>query len=589
MSRKILWILVAPLLIFSIIAYSTFWFIKSGEIKKNIAKFLESTPNVSVQSISSSGFPFYHKIEVDNVNINFSTNVDNHHNINIPKLTSKSAIFSSKADVAIIGDVSIKNSQNKTYFIKFNSTPSIQIVMSGDGISNISNKSDGYKLVDEANETVFYAGNYDLSFNQKGKDIKTTTLQAHFNNMSSFDIFAPISKASTVSKEVKETEMTNEAIAQTDNKSLELPALDLPNEATEEIEVAENVDIKTNRNLEIDLVVKSSTDDKKEIEIHDVAINNISLSSPLYSINAKGTFSNEDEVGNLNIKVNNLDNILVYLRQYISSLTPSDLLNPGEQESSDQGVALEGVANPATVNSNSKTPAQKTVDPIVTKEKVAKNTNPNNTKEVSNITASSEQDPTIIPSQTPDNIIISLISDLAKRNVNTTAEISEFNLVYKSPDITVNDMSINEIFVIISPAVKVLMPAILNKSLVGGNSILLEENTFINDENSQLDDNLDGTIETKEGDTVSTTPSVEESKKLEPVQIPSSKTIDNTKKIEINDVKKVIDEVSKDKAEVKKPSDFGSKIAVKKEQNTNEEVNVDKTINQIPQKSKGAL
>ena len=496
--KRILLIFILPVLIFCLIAYSTFWFIKSGEIKKNITKLIESNPNSSIASIKSSGFPFSNKIVINEVSFEISGPADDKSHIAIPQIIAQSSIFSSEFDIKIIGDIAITNPQNQTHLVTFNANPLIKLFTDGFKVNKISYVDSGYKILDESRIAIFSVGNSTLDLTMEGEDIKTTSLKANFINISGFDMlhfgdkFLNIANEAGAVKtlEVKEipstpevaTPVTNLVASQAvnsdaakttaevattsvvesnpakiaaevkkDEKLPELPVINLPKEVNNQVPISENSQTQdTHRSFAIDATFKSN-----KSKITNIILNNFEIISPLYQINIKGSANavNEANPGlNLNIKIQNFDNILIYLRQYLAAIVPADL----EIKTQEQNIV---------------TLEDKTV--TITQAAVAKKdkNEANKTQIIEAVVPS----PEIIVKPDLDDIIVGAISDIAKKNVKTTEKSAEFDIVANGADFSINNLTVGEIMIMFQPALEVLMPILIK------NTAIIDEKAILGD------------------------------------------------------------------------------------------------------------
>ncbi len=448
MAKKIILRALLPILVFILVLYSVFWFIKSGEIKKNIKEVLEFHPSSSVGSLSSTGFPLSHKIEINNIDLKFDNQISGDHLI-INKVTAQAKVFSNEFDANIVGDIIIKTSNGTDNTIKFNKEPELKFTVSDYKINQISYLDDGYKLLDQAGNTIFYTGSSELNLDIASKgDLKSTSFKANFSNVSSFDIFTlgdVIEVAANDEEEKITQDLDREATTTdraTDNNDAkeevakekdELPTLSNPNKVAQKDNDTKDLKIKTNRNLIIDLKVDSILDKKTKLpEVQDVAINNLELFSPLFKINVSGGvkyLAKPNQTTDLVVKIKNIDNILIYIRKFISSLIPSSL----------EIVDANSVANLD----------QEPVIDLDTKE--AKNEGVDSESEV--------QESIIQP--IPEEVITNLIVDISEKNPNSNDQFSEFKIVGEGSSFTINDVTTLEILERLTPVMEFLVSAFI--------------------------------------------------------------------------------------------------------------------------------
>lgn len=461
MAKKIILRIVLPLLVFILASYSVFWFIKAGEVKNNIRKILTSNPKSSVGKISSSGFPLAHRIRIENVNVEFD-NQSTSGSMIVNEIIAESKVFSNQFTASIIGDVVLKASDGKISTIKFNENPLINFVVEDYNINKVSYADEGYKVLDNSNNEIFSAGNAKIDLKiDKDQNLQTISLKANFNNLSSFDVFSLNTDNEAENLLLKTTDIkevqNGVAVTKIDEKNPaalpnELPKVDLMGDSTSNGEV-KDVKMKTNKNGAIDIKFVSTIDEKtKATLIKDVTINNIELFSPLYKININGVVNNflsQDQNIDLTIKVKNIDNILLYLKKFISSMIPANYSMP-----------------------NMDTPIVSKVD---ASSVVAVSPLPDSSNAVNG------QDSTVIPATTnttPEEMITNLILDLAKNNPNSNAETAEFKITGKDVMFDVNGVSGPEIIKRLTPVID-----IFNKSFSGeesgittqGSGLILED------------------------------------------------------------------------------------------------------------------
>ena len=189
MVQKVLLRFILPLLVFLLTSYVAFWFIKSGEIKKNIVSIVEKNPNIKAESIISSGFPLKNNIEIRGLRIKSSNSFFSGGDIFISSVSAKTGIFSNKFQVTI-GSVEVESFDGKSKNIKFNKEPTIEVSLKNQKISKISYKDDGYSILNSDGNLVFKVGDSDTQINFDLSDnSQIITIDSNFRNIDKFDIF----------------------------------------------------------------------------------------------------------------------------------------------------------------------------------------------------------------------------------------------------------------------------------------------------------------------------------------------------------------------------------------------------------------
>jgi hypothetical protein len=457
MGKKIVLKFLLPLLIFALAAYSVFWYVKSGEIKKNLTNSLQTNPKSSVGKVTASGFPLSHKIEIHDVVIKFDNQISEEE-IMIEKIVAKAKAFSSDFQATIVGDLKVRATGSKIHTIKYTQSPSIYFSVKGYKINKLSYVDDGYKLLDSKGNTIFYAGTSKLDLNVANKGgYDRAKIKANFSNISSFDIFT-VGEIIEVAK-VEEVVEAEAVIAKDEDLAIDAVAaeeLAIPNPLEEmekkKVEVVKEDKIKTNRNLKIDLEVVSRTRNNK-LELKDIIIDNVELFSPLFKINATGfinSISTKSQKTNIILKVRNIDNVLIYVRKFISSLIPADL-----EIQDAEPVLEEGQENLA--------------DEVISESLIIK--------------------------AIPEEVITGLIIELAGKNPDSNEQVSEFKLQGIGSEMTINDMTILEVWEKLESVREFLIGAFV------GNELLEEAQESAADENLDKVDNAKEPIaegETKE-------------------------------------------------------------------------------------------
>ncbi|MDA9231092.1 hypothetical protein N9O56_00785 [Rickettsiales bacterium] len=367
MVQKVLLRFILPLLVFLLTSYVAFWFIKSGEIKKNIVSIIDKNSNIEAESIISSGFPFKNNIEIRGLRIKSSNSFFSGGDIFISSVSAKTDIFSNRFQVTT-GNVKVESFDGKSKNIKFNKEPIIDIRLKNQKISKISYKDDGYSILNSEGEVVFKVGDSDTQINFDFSDTsQIITVDSNFRNIDKFDIFNKFdgdlfgddqSKDQKSEKSLEIVDLDNDGLKNpadiankvdsrdkdevvsknnsgqiksenvTKNKKEELPD-SLPSLAVKEKEEDANKEFKisTDRNLSVSLKLESEFDQSsKSMLLKQVVINNIDISSPIFSINITGilpSLRSGADTSDLKVRVKNLNNILIYLKRWISFIDES--------------------------------------------------------------------------------------------------------------------------------------------------------------------------------------------------------------------------------------------------------------------------
>ncbi len=189
MVQKVLLRFILPLLVFLLASYVAFWFIKSGEIKKNIVSIIDKNPNIEAKSITSSGFPFKNNIEIIGLRIKSSNSFFSGGDIFISSVSAKTGIFSNQFQVAV-GNIKVESFDGKPKNVKFNKDPIINITIKDQTISKISYGDDGYSILNSEGDVIFTVGDSDTQINLDVSDnSQTITIDSNFRNIDKFDIF----------------------------------------------------------------------------------------------------------------------------------------------------------------------------------------------------------------------------------------------------------------------------------------------------------------------------------------------------------------------------------------------------------------
>ena len=147
MTRNII-IKLAITLIVASLSYSVFWFFKTGQIEKQIAKFV-SDNNVYVSSgeIKVSGFPFSQRVNIKNFKFRIPNKALNKNQIIISEIKAKSSIFGNNFEVTI-GESMLEDENGNLLKITFNKDPNISISMENNRTITLNYQDEGYSILD---------------------------------------------------------------------------------------------------------------------------------------------------------------------------------------------------------------------------------------------------------------------------------------------------------------------------------------------------------------------------------------------------------------------------------------------------------
>ena len=405
-NKKIILRIVLPILVFLLASFVVFWFVKSSEVRKNIKAAIELDPGSSVGKITASGFPFSHRIELENIKLKVNTTTSES-TIVVKKIVAKSGVFSSNFKVIIDGDLEVSNSNNKITTVKFNQIPNLAFSIQGYKINKFSYSDNGYKVLDEKGDTKFYVGATNLEFDivRRGS-LQETSIKGNLANISSFDVFFSDNLATTpVNTEVSGSDLSQ-----------------LPQETAQVNAIIEDK-IETSRNINFDIKLSSRVTQNR-FQPQTLVVNSLELSSPLFTIKANGLigYSDQDSATDLTLKVENLDNILIYVRNFVASLTSPNL-----------AIADNNLIPPSI-------PASPVSDPIPNVTSAA-NGAINNTPSV-NV---SNEIVAVPVQESYEQVIADFITNLAKSNPNSNDQIAEFRLQGNGSDLRINDMKLSDI------------------------------------------------------------------------------------------------------------------------------------------------
>ncbi len=463
MIKKIILRLVLPLILFLLISYTAFWFIKSGEIKKNIVKALDSNTNITADNISSSGFPMRHNLEITTLTIRGTKSGFFGNDVVVENISTESNIFSNQFIVKV-GNVSIQSLDKEIKNVKFNKDPIISLKIKDQKISEILYKDDGYSLLDDSGDSVFKLDSSELKINVRLEDdVQIVEIDSNFRDIDSFDVFDKFanideagnqknvasSKDDVISdKEGEDSLPSEQDIAYIDakeiskqdireNKSLpdSLPSLEIETVGSDKKENEADSKVVTNRNLLANFQITSEFDEKlQEMVVKEVAVVNLDLSSPMFNINVSGSLPSVGSgvsPGDLKIRVKNLDNILVYLKRWVSSI----------EESVGQVNNFAENKKPSIVLENNKSKNKSEVNLV--KENLLENKIEDKNAEIDNMAL--------------EDKIAEFIVDLARKNPNTNDALSEFHIFGSELNVTINNVLILKVMGDIS---KMMMPLI---------------------------------------------------------------------------------------------------------------------------------
>ncbi len=179
------------LLATSVLVYSVFWFFKIGQVEKQINKFInENSTQVSAGEISASGFPLSQKITIKDLKFTLPTPLLNKRQVAVKHLEARAGIFSSEFSVALIGDVSVYDSNNDAANIAFSKDPSISILIANGRISKFNYQDFGYRILDAEKNVIYAASESNIHLESRVDDSEkvTSLISANIKDIEGFDV-----------------------------------------------------------------------------------------------------------------------------------------------------------------------------------------------------------------------------------------------------------------------------------------------------------------------------------------------------------------------------------------------------------------
>jgi hypothetical protein len=440
-------------------AQGTFWFFKTSAVKKETLSLIsKSSGQIGASSVSVSGFPFYQKLKITDLKFEpimlpGSVQVSGGYKINIKNFEATSNIFSNNFVVTNLQGVALQDGID-TKSIEFNSNPKISFSASGSGISKFSYLDNGYKIIDLSKNILFENGSSMFSFesskfeSSKGDEKLLHNVKANFKDVGTFNsdnkinnsilAQADISAANISDQNNNQPNINSQDFSQENNKEEKSKVI-----ATQSSLLTSSNLTKKNISLEIEYILAvsaqnatlSSPDEivenisiAKGLSLESLNIKNFTISSPLYKIVLNGVIKSFKEnsfpIGQLSLRIEKLDNILVYLKKYFPDININLIaVNPISNSSLD---------NPGQITEN-------------TLAKDAKNNSESSLKSNpdSSNSESSSVDATVEKVQID---IFTVIKNLSKKNSATNDEIAIFDFQQEmDKDLMINETPLPEI------------------------------------------------------------------------------------------------------------------------------------------------
>ncbi len=438
--------LIALIILFT--SLSVFWFFKTSSIKKQASALISSSGGlVSASSISVAGFPLEQKLSINDLKIQPSAPnttpsvidsflLNNKYQIQIKKLEASASIFSSGFIISKFEEVSFQDQNGVVSSLEFNQTPKATFLVDKGELVKFSYSDNGYKVIDAGKNVLFENGNSTIEFESTTKDNKYyNKVKADFKDV---EAFIPANSVASIDPIATDGNLeSNDVVENPDVKAGGVAKIEEPNltntATTKADEIArqsesnqiENVKLaKKNIFLEMEYVINKSsanptpnptpapTPDLQNTVSSDIApineriiesvyIKNFEITSPSYKINVNGEISsfpkNAMPIGGLSVRVEKLDNILIYIKKYAANISNTNNIN--------------------------------------------KNNNLNGDISNTGLNATSESATTPSANQKPEIDFLAAIKDLAKKNAASNEEISVFDFRQEQG----KDLLINEI------------------------------------------------------------------------------------------------------------------------------------------------
>jgi hypothetical protein len=182
----------AIILVVAILVYSVFWFFKIGQVEKKISGFVnDNSSNVSMQSISVSGFPFSQKITIKGLKFSIPNSPLSKYQILVKNIEAETGIFSSDFNATIAMDaVALQDSSEKIFNIEFTQEPKINFLLSDEGFAKITYQDEGHKALDPEKNVIYSSASSMITFSSSAdeKDKITHKIDVNVKDITGFDI-----------------------------------------------------------------------------------------------------------------------------------------------------------------------------------------------------------------------------------------------------------------------------------------------------------------------------------------------------------------------------------------------------------------
>jgi hypothetical protein len=341
------------LLIVLFCALSIFWFFKTSSIKKQVTSLIRSSEgSVLASSFSVTGFPLSQKLVIEDLKIKISpfSAIPNSNSFNIierdeyeitiKKLEAVSGIFSNDFAANVSDEISFQDSKGVNS-LKFNQPPKINFVLGK--IAKFSYQDSGYKIVNASQKVLFENGESIVVFESTSQGEKSFhKLKADFKDIGALSFNNDISENITIVDKDNLKKFTpsfgaNKLV----KKSLKLNVEFVSKNPPEVLPINPILEAEDN-NYEIESINNGPT-------LESLKINNIEIFSPLYKLSFNGqinSFPKKDlPIGSVSLRIEKLDNILIYLKKYLAELGFSSYSGQNIEvdknlNNSDNGVVL---------------------------------------------------------------------------------------------------------------------------------------------------------------------------------------------------------------------------------------------------------
>lgn len=459
--------LLSKILILLILLMTTgiiFWFLKTSSVKKSVVAYIsESKGQIVAEKVSISGFPFSQKIMINNLKFasgegSQRINPLNKYQITIERVEALSSIFSNQFKIIDLSGLSFQDVNGNSGKLNFKKPPLVEFTITDRKIEKFSYKDSGYKIVDTNNNIIFENGESLISFESlpEPNDITRSKVKVEFKDVSGVGLFEspnsinPNPASDLLESSIQATPANNKV--QTDSGSRQpiiaetgkdvVKGASSPDSSKTEVKKP----IKGNFYMELEYTVgpkvttasdssqstaKTLTspdaqlppsglpeEKQKDFTLNQISIKNIELSSESYKVIINAELNGDEKdlpSGSLTIKVSGLSNAVNESKKFFL-----------EASKENSPLAVSDIANQGSVVSR---PGEESSGPTPVI---------NNSQSESSVLPSPEKKPE------PDVFVI--ISDLAKKNQNTSAEVAVFSFKKeKGKEATVNDAPLTEI------------------------------------------------------------------------------------------------------------------------------------------------